>query len=333
MPMEREDLLSKFEEYKKDYFSFGAQENYRHVASKIRDFDDYISVVYFKSLNAKAKKIFVIIPSIFNSPEILNIGRPQDIITNLRALGSVFLIEWKEVENPKAQMSDYIYSLNKLLLELSSEFVRKIDLIGHCLGGNIAIASNVLLGVEVINRLVLLSTPWDFSFLAECRKLHQGLLLDHSVQDLEHIPALYFQILFFLMNQSSFEEKIDYYIRCKENLNIGHFFAIEQWQFSGHRLPRALYIELIDDIIDRNVMFNNMWKVGKDIIDPSLIANQVFIISGSKDRVVPVDASKVLVNIIQQSRYFEYNTGHIGYLVGSQKEHFMLDLTNLLKTG
>lgn len=330
---EREDLLDKFEEYKKDYLSFNVQENHRHFASNIRNFDDYISLVYYAPLHKNTEKIFVIIPSIFNSPDILSIGRPSDIITRLRSLGSVFLIEWQEVQNPNAQISNYIESSNRLLSELASEYLQKIDLIGHCLGGNIALASNVLMGPEVINRLVLLSTPWDFSFLVEFRKVHQNLSLDNSVRDLENIPALYFQILFFLMNQSSFEEKIDYYIGCKENVDIGHFFAIEKWQFSGHPLPRALYIELMDDIIARNIMFNNMWKVGSDIIDPSVITNEVVIITGSRDMVVPVNASKILLNIIQQSRYFEYNTGHIGYLVGSQKEHFMLDLINLLKTG
>lgn len=329
--MKNFDIL-EFEEYRSDYLSFSGHKKYRECASDIRNFDDYISLLYFAPLSSNAQKIFLIIPSIFNSPDILNIGRPSDIITNLRSLGGVFLIDWKEVKDPNCSLSNYISSISQLLAELSLQRCEKIDLIGHCLGGNLALAINIL-KPELIGSLTLLSTPWDFSFLSEFREMHKKLVLDSAVKDLDYIPAIYFQILFFLMNQSSFAEKIDYYISNKNKVNIDDFFAIEKWQFSGHDLPRGLYIELMDDIIGKNIMFNNMWNIDGKIIDPSIITNEVIIITGTKDRIVPSCSSSPLVNIIQQSKKFEYNTGHIGYLVGSQKEHFMLDLINSLKIG
>lgn len=328
--MKEFDIVSEFEKYRSDYLSFLESSNHKQFTADIRDFDDYISFMHFAPLSENSHKTFLIIPSIFNSPDILNIGRPDDIITNLRSLGNVFLIDWKEIKNPNSTLTNYIDSSCNLLSELSSD--RKIDLLGHCLGGNIALAINIL-KPELIRSLILLSTPWDFSFLSEFRELHKKLLLDSAVKDLDYIPAIYFQILFFLMNQYSFREKINYYINNKNKFNIDDFFTIEKWQFSGQDLPRSLYIELMDDIIGGNIMFNNMWKIDGNIIDPSIIANEVLIITGKKDRLVPSCSSTPLANIIQQSRKFEYNTGHIGYLIGSQKEHFMLDLINSLKIG
>ncbi len=325
------DILNNLDKYRVDYQNSPKKAGYKEFADSIRDFDDAISLVSFSS-SVDSNRIFLIVPSLFNSPNILNIGYPFDVITNLRSLGRVFLIDWKEVKDPNYKLCKYVSSSCKLLSELSEIFNQKIDLIGHCLGGNIALATTILKPL-VINSITLLSTPWDFSFLSEFRKMHKKLDLDYAVRDLDHIPAVYFQILFFLMNQSSFAEKIESYLNNKNTQQMDDFFAIEQWQFSGNDLPRGLYIEIMDDIIERNVTYNNLWKIGDITIDPSLINKQAIIVTGKKDKIVPNDSSKALGEILQHSTKFEYDTGHIGYLVGSQRKYFMLDLINALKNG
>lgn len=46
-------------------------------------------------------KTFLIIPSIFNSPEIFFLARDKSFIENLRSYGEVYLIDWLEIEEPQ----------------------------------------------------------------------------------------------------------------------------------------------------------------------------------------------------------------------------------------
>ncbi len=87
-------------------------------------------------------KTFLIIPSIFNSPEIFFLARDKSFIENLRSYGEVYLIDWLEIEEPKYLLDDYVHKIIEVIDNLK---IKDINLIGHCIGGNLAIATNVLM--------------------------------------------------------------------------------------------------------------------------------------------------------------------------------------------
>lgn len=322
-------IIKKFNKYRSDYEKFSDTLSYKNFATNSIKFDSVISLLYFENIK-KSDRVFVVVPSIFNSPNILNIGRPQDLITKLKSLGKVYLIEWQEVIDPNHKLEDYVKSLNMALKKISSHHNIKINLIGHCLGANFTIASAII-EESILNSLLILSPPWDFSFLYNHKKLYDYFEINNQISKLDHIPALYFQIMFFLMSSHNVFKKIQNYsgnilYTTKEN-----FFEIERWQLSGHDIANATYLELINNVIDQNIMLNNMWVLDNKIINPSFINIPVMMAIGTKDQIVPKESSEVLSKIISQITKFEYNTGHIGYLVGSQKEHFMIDLENWIK--
>jgi polyhydroxyalkanoate synthase len=319
----KELILEQFEQYKLDYIEFYNQKNYQdHATTKI-SFDNFCSILYFSPLATMTKRIFLITPSVFNSPNILSIDHPNDLITNLRHLGAVYLVEWQKILDPAVNLNNYATILANVLESISVKHNQAINLIGHCLGGNLTIATSIL-KPNLVSSLVLMSPPWDFAYLHKAHNIYLQLKLNEAIESLDQAPAIYFQLLFFLMQPESFEQKIDYY--SKQTLNKASFFAIEHWQFSGHALPKALYNQLMEDFIKNNIMLKNQWIINNNIINPALISKPVSIIIGTKDKIVASSSSKTLCDIIPNSTLFEYNTGHIGYLVGSQKEHFMIDL-------
>lgn len=331
--MESMRILEQFEQYKHDYFKYRCGNSYKNQVSFTEGFDSLCSISAFLPSKVDAGQVFLIIPSIFNSPDILSIGSPGDIITQLRNFGVVYLIEWQEVHDPRVNLNDYAASVAALVKVLALKHHQEIDLVGHCLGGNLAIAASVI-HHKLVASLLLLSTPWAFSYLAMAKEMHSSLGLNIAISNLEKVPALYFQILFFLMQPESFKHKIDYYHAKQDKLNKEEFFAIEHWQFSGYDLPKALYNQLMEEFIGSNIMFDNQWKVGSHAIDPALIKKPVMMVVGTKDKIVTTKSSKVLCDIISNITLFEYNTGHIGYLVGSQKQNFMVDLKEWIeKTG
>lgn len=323
-------LMEDFEKYKDDYKKFKYTNSQLKLASKVLDFDPLTRVLVFDPIATSSARIFIISPSIFNSPDILFISSPNDLVTNLRHMGTVYMVEWKETENINYNLDNYALSLSSILLNLQKHHSTPIDIIGHCIGGNIAIAANILAG-NIANSMTLLSTPWDFSFLQKAKKLHDGINLGKEISKMDKIPALYFQILFFLMNPNSFEQKIGYYKNYMNDMNIERFFAVERWQSSGIDLPKSLYNQLMESVIEKNMFLNNEWQINGITIDPSVINTNVALIVGTKDTIAPPESSYSLPLSKAHITKFEYDTGHIGYLVGSQNDKFILELGEWIK--
>lgn len=131
------------------------------------------------------------------------------------------------------------------------------------------------------------------------------------------------QILFFLLSPESFEQKLDFFQENQKDIATSKFFEIERWQFSGHAISRKTYDDLMNHFIDDNILVKKLWIVDQIVIDPSKIKLPIMIVSGSKDKLVPTYSSSVLSGF---GDLFEYNSGHIGYLVGSQRKQFVEDL-------
>ena len=147
---------------------------------------------------------FLIIPSIFNSPEIFFLARDKNFIENLRSHGEVYLIDWLEIEEPKYLLDDYVH---KIIEVIDSLKIKDVNLIGHCIGGNLAIAAKILIS-KFIKTLTLLTCPWDFSHFFYIRMLHRYLKLDSGIENLPIIPKIHIQILFFLLFPDYFNAKL-----------------------------------------------------------------------------------------------------------------------------
>lgn len=325
-----DSILERFEQYRLDYLKSSIKSAYKAQAHSTENFDTLCSIASFLPLKDDAKQVFLIVPSVFNSPDILFIGSPDDIITQLRNFGIVYLVEWQEVHDSTINLNDYALSVAEILKVLVLKHHQEIDLVGHCLGGNLSLAACVI-NQKSVSSLLLLSTPWDFSYLTKASEIYGNLGISASIANLEKVPALYFQILFFLMQPESFRQKLDYYYAKQDQLNKEEFFAIEDWQFSGYDLPKALYNQLMEEFICLNIMAKKCWVIGENIIDPSLIKKPVMMVIGTKDKIVTAESSRALCDIISSVTLFEYDTGHIGYLVGSQRQNFMLDLKKWIK--
>ncbi|AFC73468.1 alpha/beta hydrolase [Rickettsia montanensis] len=156
-------------------------------------------------------KTFLIIPSIFNSPEIFFLARDKSFIENLRSYGEVYLIDWLEIEEPKYLLDDYVHKIIEVIDNLK---IKDINLIGHCIGGNLAIATNVLMP-KFIKTLTLLTCPWDFSYFFSItsdkeQELENWLMSGNSIS-----KEVYNQIIQNILDENMFinlKWKIDNFI-------------------------------------------------------------------------------------------------------------------------
>ena len=314
------------DQYKSEYREFVGNTTRANVDAVVARSGIQSEILYFSAQDKKhSSKTFVVIPSIFNSPDILTTYYPNDFISHLRNFGDVYLLKWKYIANPDFTLTDYAAHAKNIADWIATEQKTNVTLVGHCVGGLFAIATSVILGSKV-DSMILLTCPWDFSHFSIRNNVLKILGIDKLLSHHTHIPAAYLQILFFLLSPNHPASRLQ---SC--DLDKELFFAIESWQFSGYPLPRATYNELMHEIVEKNILRSNMWDVEGTIINVRAIHCAVALITGTKDRIVPMSSTSSLHTIIPHTTLYEYNTGHIGYLIGSRKKQFFEDISAWLE--
>ncbi|MCC8368630.1 MAG: alpha/beta fold hydrolase [Rickettsia endosymbiont of Oxypoda opaca] len=268
-------------------------------------------------LRGNDTRVFLVIPSIFNSPEILFLSRDKNFIDNLRECGEVFLIDWLEATNPKYSLDDYVRQVIKVINKLEKRNINSINLVGHCIGGNLAIAANVLVP-NSINTLTLLTTPWDFSHFFYIRQAHHYFTLDYYIDNLPIIPKIHIQILFFLLFPNHFNVKLGKFFSLTSSEEQDLVFRIENWLMSGNNLPKATYYQIIRNILDDNMFANLRWEINNIVIDPRVINQPVYIVAASNDQIVPKSSILSLHQSLKDSTLLEVEGGHISYLINDK---------------
>ncbi|KJV79461.1 MULTISPECIES: alpha/beta fold hydrolase [spotted fever group] len=236
-------------------------------------------------------KTFLIIPSIFNSPEIFFLARDKSFIENLRSYGEVYLI-------------------------------------GYCIGGNLAIATNVLMP-KFIKTLTLLTCSWDFSHFFYIRMLHRYLKLDSGIANLPIISKIHIQILFFLLFLDYFNAKLKKFFSITSDKEQELAFRIENWLMSGNSISKEVYNQIIQNISDENMFIHLKWTIDNFIIDLSLIHCPVYIVAAEDDQIVPKSSILPLQKLLKNSKLIDVAGGHISYLINDKLDKLFKEYNTL----
>lgn len=312
-------LQDKYQRYFQEYNDYSSKcllgNHYLKLGQKVAK-TSYCQVLYYQGFKENNKRNFLVIPSIFNSPEILLLSNSKSFIDNLRQYGDVFLVDWFELNEANYLLEDYVIRIIEIIEKLKQKNISTIDLIGHCIGGNLAIAAAVILPAS-INTITLLSTAWDFSHFSLPYAIYQSLGWDRHVQNLPMIPKLYIQMLFFLLFPNQFNDKLDKFFAIQSAEEKDLAFRIENWLLSGLALPKGTYEQIMNDIIRDNMLVQLQWKVNNIIIDPSLIMKPVYQIAANNDKIVPKSSILALHKLLKKPTLFEVEGGHISYLINN----------------
>jgi len=267
----------------------------------------------------KSEQIFLVVPSIFNSPEILFLNEGRNFISNLQEKGDVYLVNWQENTSPLV-LEDYINELQTIILLFGKKEHRDINLIGHCIGGTmcIAAASQTLM----LSSLTLLTCPWDYSHFRKWTQASQLLVLDEVIAGFEFIPKIYTQIMFFLMFPLQFKDKILKYFSLESVEKKELFMKVEEWLGSGIAISKTVYRQIIQDFCQSNTPANNQWFVNGQLVTLEKLNIPVCIIYASDDQIVPFSSIDPLQKTIKDSTLIEVNGGHISYLVNGDANFY-----------
>lgn len=316
------------------------QEDYNKFVSINQEFEDYKqgSVRYeyssivcnlwlFKSKTLPDQNI-LITPSLFNSPQILCFNQKKGYVDYMTRLGNVYLIEWKETKS-RLKLQDYAYEVARILQFIEEASSNEVHLVGHCIGGNIAIFS--MFFYNNVQSLTLLTTPWDYSHFATSYFLSECLGIKKAISGLETVPKIYVQMMFFMLFPNHYQAKLNKYFSIDKPETKEKYLSIEQWLQSGIDIPSSLYNEILDEIIAKNILLKEGFFVNNQLVSLDKINVPTCVIVAKDDQIAPLSSIVHLQKQIKNSRLIMVEGGHISYLVNNDPK-FELEYMDWFRT-
>ena len=257
------------------------------------------------------------VPSLVNRAYVLDLAADNSMLRFL-AQGGVrpLLLDWGWPDEAARgfTLTDYVAGrLERAIVSVGAPVV----LAGYCMGGLMALAAAGR-RPELVTRLALLATPWDFwaGDAAASRRLGAMLPLLEPALALGTLPVDALQILFSLLEPGAVPAKYrDFGARDQGSARARRFVAIEDWLNDGVPLAAPVAREVIGGWYGRNTPLAGTWRIaGLPVSVPRLPS---FLAIPARDRIVPPGSAEALAGLLHDPVVVRPQAGHVGMVAGS----------------
>lgn len=281
--------------------------------------------------NPRAKAQILVLPSMINGSEILDIiPESQSLVRWLASQGfDVFVLDWgRMVDDPELKDIDSALTIkfSKLATWLRQQKGEEpLYGLGYCMGG-ILLAGAETLNPDLFDGLIFVATPWDFEAggkesFAEALRVWVGEGGLVRVAHLDYMPNEWLQLIFSGTDPSMVARKYSAFA----DMDMGSekaklFVAVEDWVNGGQDLPSGIIRQAVSNWYVENKTMTGKWKVKGTPVNAGNIEKDSLVIIPAKDRIVPPDSAKALVDALPNVWVLTPDSGHISMMVSSSAE-------------
>jgi poly(3-hydroxyalkanoate) synthetase len=261
------------------------------------------------------------VPSLVNRAYVLDLLPAHSMMRFLSGQGvRPLLLDWGFPGEAECDFTLTDYVAGRLARALAA-VGQTVTLVGYCMGGLMAAAA-AQLRPELVQRLGLLATPWDF-WAAEsgaARRLADLLpLLEPALRFGGAMPVDALQMLFSLLDPGSVGAKYrDFGGQAQESPRARMFVAIEDWLNDGVPLAAQVAREVLGGWYGRNTPARGIWRVAGLPVVPEMLDLPCFVAIPGRDRLVPPESAEPLVEAVAGAVVVRPRVGHIGMVAGSK---------------
>ena len=265
----------------------------------------------------------VFVPSLVNRAHVLDLMEGGSMLRFLAAGGvRPLLLDWGwpgEAERPFT-LTDYIAGrLERAMAAVGRPFV----LAGYCMGGLMAVAA-ALRRPDLVTKLALLATPWDFwaADQAGARRLAACLpWLAPAMSFGGAMPVDALQVLFSLVEPGSVAAKYrDFAAQDQASERAVRFVALEDWLNDGVPLSAPVAREVLGGWYGANTPAAGLWRVAGAAVRPEDLRMRSFVAVPAHDRIVPPESALGLASKLQGAVVHRPGAGHVGMVAGGRAE-------------
>jgi polyhydroxyalkanoate synthase len=271
----------------------------------------------------------LIVYALINRPYILDLQPDRSVVRRLLEAGfDVYLIDWGEPSmlDESLTLDDYVNRyIDNCVDEVADRAgVDAINVLGYCMGGTMSVMYAAL-HPEKVRNLGLMAAGLCFAGTG-------GILEEwgdeeyYSPRDVTdafgNVPAEFLDVGFALMDPVN--NYVTKYTTLYDNLDdedfVENFARMERWLSDGIDLAGSTYVQFLEDVYQRNELYENELELDGKHVDLNEITMPVLQVIGEYDHLIPPEASRPFNDAIpsDDATIMEASTGHIGLSVSSK---------------
>ncbi|OSZ70999.1 hypothetical protein CAP39_08750 [Sphingomonas sp. IBVSS1] len=257
----------------------------------------------------------VLVPSLINAPDVLDLGPGQSLAAHLAAAGfRPLLVDW----GPQPEPLGLTALVDERLVPLIAALGEAVPMLGYCLGGTLALAAA---RAGVASRLALLAAPWRFGGYGDAGRAALGQWWQQArplAQPLGAVPMDLLQPAFWSLDPASLVAKYER-LAAADDAAVAGFARLEDWANGGAPISLAAAADLA------GLFEAGAHGLGGD----ALPAIPLLDVVAMADRIVPAAAA---LTDPGDARRLEIMGGHVGMVVGGRApERLWAPLTRWLQ--
>ncbi len=260
------------------------------------------------------------VPSLVNRAYVLDLLPDHSMLRFLAAAGlRPLLLDWgfPVGEECDFTLTDYVAGRVERAV---AAVAAPVTLAGYCMGGLMAVAA-AQRRPDLVRRLVLLATPWDFWAVdaAQACRLPAFLpFLEPAFAFGGGMPVDALQMLFSLLEPGGVGAKYrDFGAQDQNSARARMFVAMEDWLNDGVPLSAPVAREVLGGWYGRNTPAAGTWRIAAAPVRPEALAMPSFVAIPSRDRIVPPQSALALAQLLPVAVVHRPRGGHVGMVAGS----------------
>lgn len=277
-------------------------------------------------------RVILCVPSLINPAYILDLDEKASLLCDLRDRGfRPLLIDWGIPGNDekKFTVSDYVTLRLRPMLEAACKIGGgQVDLLGYCMGGNLALAL-AQLEAPGIRHLALLATPWDFHVSSSTQRQAINTMMSGVVAAFDtmgEVPVDFLQLFFTSLDPTLNDRKFRRFADMDQNSAAARLFvATEDWANDGAPLTTKVARECLHDWYGSNAPARGEWQIAGQTIKPEKIKIPAIVVIPSRDRIVPPDSARALADALPHATLLNASAGHVAMLTQTASRKKIVD--------
>tara|TARA_Y100001960_G_scaffold322082_1_gene397916 strand:+ start:385 stop:1467 length:1083 start_codon:yes stop_codon:yes gene_type:complete len=280
--------------------------------SKIVKRKDRVKLLEF----AKQGEPILLVPSLVNKFYIFDLYEDNSFIKHLIEQGyRPYIIDWGTPDenskkiNLEQLVENYILFFSEYLKQ---ELKSKVHLLGYCMGGAFALIAAAK-AKKFYKSLTLVATPYNFKEMP-----FNGMMGFYKSFYLEYLktsnvsPEL-IQTLFFMLDCKGVLNRIKSFTEVKDRAQMERMVALEDWLSDCIAVENTIATDILNLWYGENKLYHDELKLDKLNIP-------TYLVTASKDEIVPEKASLPLMEVLPNIKHIQVNSGHIGIMVGRRSK-------------
>src|SRR5438270_3944751 len=270
----------------------------------------------------------LIVYALVNRPYMMDLQEDRSLIRGLLDSGvEVYLVDWGYPDGADrfTSLSDYIDRLLAPCVDrvLARHRLGALNMLGVCQGGVLGLCFAALNPKKVKN-LVTMVTPVDFHTPADllskwARKIDVAAWVGDGNVSGDVLNQLFLALMPFRLGHKKY---MDLLLGSPDQAQVDNFMRVERWIFDSPDQAGTAFREFVTWFYQENRLARNELVIGGRRVDLPSLRIPILNLIGSKDHLVPRDASKALQRLVGSKDYtqLEFGLGHIGMYISARAQ-------------